>query len=629
MKENEERAPLIEETNDLLNPFVHRLELNTAYDKFKLVFMSVFVVPFRVLGIIFCLIFAYVLASSGLYGLSRQDLTARPMSGWRRVVKEMVRCGVRGVFTAGGFHFVRVKGHPARPKDAPIVVVAPHSSYFDSLPVVVMGAPSVVAKGEVTQVPLFAKYIDYTQPVYVWREDTNSRQNTIQEIKRRAISEENWPQVMIFPEGTCTNRSCLITFKPGAFYPGVPVQPVVIRYRNRTDSFTWTWDGPGALKMLWVTLCQFHNFVELEYLPVYTPNEEEKIDAKLFASNVRKVMADALGIPVADYTYDDCRLMHKAKLKNLPYQTGLIEFQKLRRRLGLNLKNVEEELLNQYADMAVSNGQISLKDFANYLSVPETDPFLIDLFNLYDEDNSGRIDFREYLVGTYQYSQPANTEDMIQRAFRLFDREGRGQLLLDDLIKDLGAARDMTPEQTTRLFNQIDHNNKGYVIFEDFEAAFKKKPEYAKLLQFYQESIRNGTGGLSVHQPPLRNEKDNSGTIDFHENLGVNSQNSQPANTDTLKLVFRLFDQEGKTRILHEDAIKALGAFLDMTQEEALQLVKQTDQEKKGYITFEDFEAQAKKPEFAKLFRTYQENVKNDNRTFSLHQPPLGKEKAE
>jgi len=53
-------------------------------------------------------------------------------------------------------------------------------------------------------------------------------------------------QVMIFPEGTCTNRSCLITFKSGAFYPGVPVQPVCIRYPNKLDTVTWTWEGPGA-----------------------------------------------------------------------------------------------------------------------------------------------------------------------------------------------------------------------------------------------------------------------------------------------------------------------------------------------------------------------------------------------
>lgn len=98
-------------------------------------------------------------------------------------------------------------------------------------------------------------------------------------------------QIMIFPEGTCTNRSCLITFKPGnssctssfltrvkvvqhvfgfprwlvtaqngcwavgetetqtwpcssvwhifagAFIPAVPVQPVVIRYPNTLVSF--------------------------------------------------------------------------------------------------------------------------------------------------------------------------------------------------------------------------------------------------------------------------------------------------------------------------------------------------------------------------------------------------------
>lgn len=53
-------------------------------------------------------------------------------------------------------------------------------------------------------------------------------------------------QVLIFPEGTCTNRSCLITFKHGAFYPGVPVQPVCIRYPNKLDTVTWTWEGPGA-----------------------------------------------------------------------------------------------------------------------------------------------------------------------------------------------------------------------------------------------------------------------------------------------------------------------------------------------------------------------------------------------
>lgn len=93
---------------------------------------------------------------------------------------------------------------------------------------------------------LCAELINYTQPVYVWREDPNSRQNTIKEIQRRVTSGDDWQQILIFPEGTCTNRKGLITFKPGAFYPGVPVQPVCIRYPNRLDTLSWTWQGPGA-----------------------------------------------------------------------------------------------------------------------------------------------------------------------------------------------------------------------------------------------------------------------------------------------------------------------------------------------------------------------------------------------
>ena len=56
---------------------------------------------------------------------------------------------------------------------------------------------------------------NFTQPVYVSREDPNSRENTIKEIRDRARDKGKWPQIVIFPEGTCTNRKSLITFKPG------------------------------------------------------------------------------------------------------------------------------------------------------------------------------------------------------------------------------------------------------------------------------------------------------------------------------------------------------------------------------------------------------------------------------
>lgn len=61
----------------------------------------------------------------------------------------------------------------------------------------------------------FSALTEFSQPVLVKREDPDSRINTIKEIQRRGQSDGRWPQIIIFPEGTCTNRSCLISFKQG------------------------------------------------------------------------------------------------------------------------------------------------------------------------------------------------------------------------------------------------------------------------------------------------------------------------------------------------------------------------------------------------------------------------------
>jgi lysophosphatidylcholine acyltransferase/lyso-PAF acetyltransferase len=66
---------------------------------------------------------------------------------------------MRVLFLFGGFHWVTVRGKQASPKDAPILAVAPHSTYFDALPVVLMGGPGVVAKGETGRLPLFGSTI--------------------------------------------------------------------------------------------------------------------------------------------------------------------------------------------------------------------------------------------------------------------------------------------------------------------------------------------------------------------------------------------------------------------------------------------------------------------------------------
>ncbi|XP_037085268.1 lysophosphatidylcholine acyltransferase 2-like isoform X1 [Pollicipes pollicipes] len=467
--------------HEVLNPFVMRLDaLNSTYDKVKVAVLTVFVLPLRIVGLCLCVLFGWVFACIGLYGLSEEDHN-RPLRGWRRWLRWVVLFCTRSVFVSAGFPWVSVRGQRADAVQAPVLVVAPHSSYFDVLPVIVMAAPSVVAKIETSRSPMFGKLIDYTQPVYVSREDPNSRQNTIREIQRRAHSGGEWPQILLFPEGTCTNRSCLIQFKPGAFYPGAPVQPVVVRYPNRLDTVTWTWEGPGAWKILWLTLTQFVSFCEIEYLPVYVPSDEEKENPRLYAHNVRAKMAEALGVPVTDYTYDDCRLMSKARANNLPCETGLVEVTKLMHQLGINMSTIEAEM-ESFAEIArKTDGLIRLTEFAAYLGIPTSEPGLVELFNLYDSDRDGVIDFREYLLGVSLISKPCNTEETIRLAFRLFDLGGKGHVTQRDVTKALAHTLSMTEQESARLFQQVQKAHDDYITFEEFRAHAQKKPEYAKI----------------------------------------------------------------------------------------------------------------------------------------------------
>ena len=66
-----------------------------------------------------------------------------------------------------------------------------------------------------------------------------------------------------------------MTFKPGAFLPGKPVQPVLLRYPNQVDTVTWTWNQPhGARSVLWLTLTQPFSKASLEFLPGMVLNIE-------------------------------------------------------------------------------------------------------------------------------------------------------------------------------------------------------------------------------------------------------------------------------------------------------------------------------------------------------------------
>uniref|UniRef100_A0A8C6E8M5 Lysophosphatidylcholine acyltransferase 1 n=1 Tax=Moschus moschiferus TaxID=68415 RepID=A0A8C6E8M5_MOSMO len=458
------------------NPFVHELRLG-ALQKAQVAFLTLTLFPVRLLIAVLMMLLAWPLALVSSLGPTGQE-PEQPPSLWRRVVDVLLKAIMRTMWLAGGFHHVVVKGQRALPTEAAILTLAPHSSYFDAIPVT-MTMSSVVMKAESRDIPIWGTLIKYIWPVFVSRTDQDSRRKTVEEIKRRAQSGGKWPQIMIFPEGTCTNRTCLITFKPGAFIPGVPVQPVVLRYPNKLDTITWTWRGPGALKILWLTLCQFHNQVEIEFLPVYTPSEEEKKDPALYASNVRRVMAEALGIPVTDYTFEDCQLALAEGQLRLPADSCLLEFARLLRGLGLKPEKLEQDLDRHAETARMKQGRrVTLPEFAAQLGVPESES-LEDLFSLFDESGSGEVDLREYVVALSVVCRPARTLDTIQLAFKMYGSQD-GSLEEHALASILKTALGVAELNVTDLFRAIDQEQKGRITFADFERFAGAEPGFAE-----------------------------------------------------------------------------------------------------------------------------------------------------
>ncbi|RMC15764.1 hypothetical protein DUI87_07968 [Hirundo rustica rustica] len=388
------------------SPFVHQLRFSPL-EKAKIAFMTLTLFPIRLFFAAFMMLLAWPFAFIASMGSDEQELE-KPLSWWRKVVDILLKAIMRMMWLAGGFHWINVKGRRALPAEAAILTVAPHSSYFDAIPVTMTFA-SIVMKAESKDIPVWGTLIKYIRPVFVSRADQDSRRKTVEEIKRRAQSGGKWPQ----------------------------------------------------------------------FLPVYIPSEEERKNPVLYANNVRRVMAQALGVSVTDYTFEDCQLALAEGQLRLPSDTCLLEFAKLVRSLGLKLETLEDDL-DKYAAsaMKMKKEKVDLKEFSAYLEFPVSQT-LESMFALFDENEDGVIDIREFVVALSVVCKPSKTLETIQLAFQLYQSEG-GTVTEEDLACILKTAMGVSQIDVTHLFRAVDEEEKGKITYDDFYTFAVLHPHFAE-----------------------------------------------------------------------------------------------------------------------------------------------------
>lgn len=98
-------------------------------------------------------------------------------------------------------------------------------------------APGFVAKNAIYGIPFIAACARVWGCIAVDREKKVGSSVIEQLQERVACPQLN--QVVVFPEGTTSNGRYLTHFHRGAFVPGAPVKPVVLRYPYTQFNPAW------------------------------------------------------------------------------------------------------------------------------------------------------------------------------------------------------------------------------------------------------------------------------------------------------------------------------------------------------------------------------------------------------
>ncbi|KAK3038142.1 hypothetical protein RJ639_029596 [Escallonia herrerae] len=305
------------------------------YEKVLLGIALVTLVPVRVVLALAVLVVYYVICRfctmfSAPNTEDEQEDYAH-MTGWRRVaIVQSGRFLARAMMFVLGFYRVNETyrnqdidnnlNAETEGKDQtddverPGAIISNHVSYLDILYHMSSSFPSFVAKRSVGKLPLVGLISKCLGCVYVQRESKSSDfkgvSGVVTERVREAHENKSAPMMMLFPEGTTTNGDFLLPFKTGAFLSKAPVLPVILRYPYQR--FSPAWDTISGVRHVIFLLCQFVNHIEVTWLPVYYPTQQEKDDPKLYADNVRRLMAREGNLILSDIGLAEKRIYHAA-----------------------------------------------------------------------------------------------------------------------------------------------------------------------------------------------------------------------------------------------------------------------------------------------------------------------------
>ncbi|KAH0728326.1 hypothetical protein KY290_004041 [Solanum tuberosum] len=416
------------------------------------------------------LMIGYVATRTALLGWKDRS---SPMPKWRSRLMWVTRMSARTILFSFGYQWIRRKGKPAPREIAPIVV-SNHVSYIDPIFFFYELFPTIVASESHDSMPFVGTIIRAMQVIYVNRFSPTSRKHAINEIKRKASCDQ-FPRVLLFPEGTTTNGRSIISFQLGAFIPGYPIQPVIVRYPH--VHFDQSWGNVSLAMLMFRMFTQFHNFMEVEYLPVITPHENRKESAVRLSQRTGHAVASALNVVQTSHSYGDVLLLAKALEANQENPSlYLVEMAGV--EAEFHLSSLEAvDFLDVFLSMNPdSRGQVEIHHFLKVLRLkPST--LSEKIFGFIDVQKSGKITFKQFLVGSAHILKQPLFHQACESAFTACDGDGKNYIMEKEFGDSLMLSiPGLSNNEIRGLFTLFDIDRDGKMSKDDFIGCLRRYP---------------------------------------------------------------------------------------------------------------------------------------------------------
>ena len=118
------------------------------------------------------------------------------------------------------------------------------------------------------------------------------------------------------------------------------------------------------------------------------------------------------------------------------------------------------------------SGSISTKEMGNLyraLGLAPTDPEINDIIAQVDTDDSGSIEFNEFLIIFEYFQIKPITEDQLKSAFKLFDKDSNGLLSVEELVDIMKiAGEEMSIPDAEMIIKEFDVDNNNAINYNEF-----------------------------------------------------------------------------------------------------------------------------------------------------------------